>query len=220
MVENYHTSYLRKDLTAYNTHFSWWVKISIESWQDRPQQHSGCHVLSLCWDNPCLLSKGCSSLPCKDSETEPVYINGSNRYKIHDNICIVGALNLILLSILVYLVQTFHLVQCWWPKVYIGIASRRPDMGGWLDTEDHILCNVYMKNVKFRTLSIHQYYCQKNLASGTYCLIFDWSHWLSFHCQITSFEILHVAWQALYITTLQGNASFNAYFFFSIGFFF
>jgi hypothetical protein len=33
-----------------------------------------------------------------------------------------------------------------------------------------------MKNVKFHTLSIHQYYCQNNLASGTYCLIFDWSH--------------------------------------------
>ncbi len=54
--------------------------------------------------------------------------NGSNRYKIHHNICIVGALNLILLSILVYLVQTFDLVICWWPKVYIGIASRRRDM--------------------------------------------------------------------------------------------
>jgi hypothetical protein len=43
--------------------------------------------------------------------------NGSNRYKIHYNICIVGALTLILLSILVYLVQTFDLVLCWWPKV-------------------------------------------------------------------------------------------------------
>ncbi len=82
--------------------------------------------------------------------------NGSNRYKIHYNICIVGALNLILLIILVYLVQSFDVVVCWWP-----------------DTEDHILCNVYMENVKFRTLSIHQYYCQNNLASGTYCLIFD-----------------------------------------------
>jgi len=121
--------------------------------------------------------------------------NGSNRYKLQDNICIVGALNLILLSILVYLVQTFDLVLCWWPN--IGIASRRLNMGWWPDTKDHILCNVYMKNVKLRTLSLHQYYCQNNLASGTYCLIFDWSHWLSFHCQITSFQILHVAWQAL-----------------------
>jgi len=40
-----------------------------------------------------------------------------NRYNIHYNICIVGALTLILLSILVYLVQTFDLVLCWWPKV-------------------------------------------------------------------------------------------------------
>ncbi len=44
-------------------------------------------------------------------------LHGSNRYKIHYNICIVGALTLILLSILVYLVQTFDLVLCWWPKV-------------------------------------------------------------------------------------------------------
>jgi hypothetical protein len=44
-------------------------------------------------------------------------LNGSNRYKIHYNICIVGALTLILLSILVYLVRTFDLVLCWWPKV-------------------------------------------------------------------------------------------------------
>ncbi len=171
MVDNYHTSYLRKDLTAYNTHFSWWVKISIEYWQDRPQQQSGCGVLSFSWDNPCLLSESCSSLPCKDSDTEPVYINPSNRYGLH-------ALNLILLSILVYLVETFGLVLCWWPKVYIGIASRRTNMVWWPDTEDHILCNVYMENVKFRTLSIHQYY---SVPSGTYCLMFDWSHSLIFH---------------------------------------
>jgi hypothetical protein len=81
--------------------------------------------------------------------------NGSNRYKIHYNICIVGALNLILLSILlVYLVQNFDLVLCWWPKVYIGIASRRPNMGWWPDTEDHIFCNVCMEKVKFHTLPI------------------------------------------------------------------
>ncbi len=42
---------------------------------------------------------------------------GSDRYKIHYYICIVGALTLILLSIFVYLVQTFHLVLCWSPKV-------------------------------------------------------------------------------------------------------
>ncbi len=39
--------------------------------------------------------------------------NGGNRYMIHYNICIVGALNLILLCILVYLVQNFDLVLCW-----------------------------------------------------------------------------------------------------------
>ncbi len=43
--------------------------------------------------------------------------NGSNRHNIHYNICIVGALTWILLSILVYLAQTFDLVLCWWPKV-------------------------------------------------------------------------------------------------------
>jgi hypothetical protein len=52
-----------------------------------------------------------------------------NRYGLHDGISIVGALNLIVLSILVYLVQTFRLVLCWWPKVYIGIASGRTNMG-------------------------------------------------------------------------------------------
>jgi hypothetical protein len=46
-------------------------------------------------------------------------------------------------------------------------------MGWWPNIEDHILWNVYMKTVKFRTLSIHRYYCQNNLASITYSLIFD-----------------------------------------------
>jgi hypothetical protein len=33
------------------------------------------------------------------------------------------------------------------------------------------------------------------LVSGTYCLSFDWSHWLSFHCQVRCFKT-YIAWKA------------------------
>jgi hypothetical protein len=67
------------------------------------------------------------------------------------------------------------------------------------DSSDHILCNVYMKKIKLRGLSIHWFYsCQNTLVSGTYCLSFDWRHWLSFHCRIRCFKT-HIAWKASYI---------------------
>jgi hypothetical protein len=134
MVDNYHTSYIRKDLTVYNTHFSWWVKITIDKIDHNSRvgvmYYPSVENILACFPNAALLYHV--------NTVRLNQFNGSNRYKIHDNICIVGALDLILLSILVYLVQTSDL--CWWAKVYIGIASTRPDMGSWPDTPKTTSC--------------------------------------------------------------------------------
>jgi hypothetical protein len=56
-------------------------------------------------------------------------------------------------------------------------------------TTYNTFCNGSTQIIKLCTLSIHWYYsCGNNLACGTYCLLFNWSHWLSCHCQIMSFN--------------------------------
>jgi hypothetical protein len=121
MADNYHTLYIRKDLTVYNTHFK---VLSLDKIDDNctvgVMYYPFVEMILACFPYAALLYRV--------NTVRLNQFNGSNRYKIHHNNGIVGALNLILLSISVYLVQTFDLVICWWPKVYIGIASRRPDM--------------------------------------------------------------------------------------------
>jgi len=72
--------------------------------------------------------------------------------------------------ILVYLVQTFDLVLCWWQKVDTCHCSRaspttkrsKIEYRVMADTSNHILCNMYMKRVKLHSLPIHWYYSYEN----------------------------------------------------------
>jgi hypothetical protein len=127
--------------------------------------------------------------------------NGSNTYKIYDNIHIVGALRLILVSILVYLVAKgihWHLLQG--DPIWSGGQTLKPHLVRCV----HEKCQI--------PYPFHSWILLSKELGLWYILSDLWlKSLINCHYQIRSFQILHVAWQALYITTLQGNASFNAH---------
>jgi hypothetical protein len=120
-----------------------------------------------------------------------VQSNESNRYQMDHNICTVGApklWSLKFLCILVYSVQTMTWCSIMIKGRHLTLLQGDPIWGSCQHHLQHLLQRVHIKHQTL-SLSIHWYYSwENNLACGTYCLVFNWSHWLSCHCQIMSFN--------------------------------
>ncbi len=99
--------------------------------------------------------------------------NVRNRYQIHDNICIVDAPKLDPLSLCASWSTWFR------PLTWCCVGGQRETHAiAWelplttkrskieyrvmADTSNHILCNMYVKNVKLHSLPIHWYYSYQN----------------------------------------------------------